>query len=848
MADDIQQQPPEETQQQPGAQVYDISGPKPVLGEMPHEQVQDAIASGRFSLPKGDVSVFSPEGEYGTLPADQAKDAFNAGYRYATPDQVKAKQDEIKYSSPIERSRAGFEAAGRGFLGPVATGLERAAGVSPESIKAREEQNPELAHSVEAAAFGASMLLGTGEAQVLLKSGQGVAKAAEAIGLSGKVAQGAIKMATEMSLMQGGDEVSKYLMNAPDSVGNALTNVGLSALLGGATGVGFAGLGKLGAKLAENKGFKEFTDRIKYRMTGADPLEAAREEADKAYKTYKTLGSEIGGAGGLKDTAVDNLVPEMHEGIQNQVRELSGKLAEAAQKLDSKELRSLQTRLQSALTGGSDVVTGASREAANPAELFKTMDTVKRQLGEYGKFNKDFVPLAEQPMRNFAKAMGAEFKEALEDSKVWGKAGQFQKTLNEAWSDAIPGVRDFEKKFMQKQADGSHILDPQKFVTYTNQNGKATTSTVRQHMMGSFVDAVEKFQEASAKAYEAAGLEYPHPTIGTSALRETLSKPSVWAKAADLWYEKAMSTAAGEGLGGAAGATLANMTGLPGAGMAGFWLGSKVGGHLLPSIIQPLMEKVGSARAYQEAVKLSEAAIKGQKHVQNSAMSVFKGVAYPHMLKRMPDSKKLDKLDAQITELSQDPSKLVNVAGNVGHYMPNHAQELGALSQRAVSYLAGLKPHKTTGADLDTLPEPTKAEMAPYYRALTIAENPLSVMDRIQNGTILPSDVTTIQNVSPALYGQMSQALMTEIANRKNAGENIPYNLRMSLSMFLGRPLDSTMTPSSIQAAQPQPKPIPAAQGGAQGKTRKGTSTLGKSNKSYQTGAQAAEADRQGRD
>ena len=88
----------------PTAQVYDISGTEPVLGDLPYHQVQDAISSGKFAFPKGDVHVVNPEGEFGTLPAEQTPDAFKSGYRYATPEMLKAKEREEKFSTPKQQA------------------------------------------------------------------------------------------------------------------------------------------------------------------------------------------------------------------------------------------------------------------------------------------------------------------------------------------------------------------------------------------------------------------------------------------------------------------------------------------------------------------------------------------------------------------------------------------------------------------------------------------------------------------------------------------------------------------------------------------------------------------------
>jgi hypothetical protein len=77
--------------------------------------------------------------------------------------------------------------------------------------------------------------------------------------------------------------------------------------------------------------------------------------------------------------------------------------------------------------------------------------------------------------------------------------------------------------------------------------------------------------------------------------------------------------------------------------------------------------------------------------------------------------------------------------------------------------------------------------------------------------------------------------------NASERDDLIPYKTKMGLSLFMGQPVDSSMTPQSIVAAQPVPAQQP--QGGQQG-PKKSTDKLGKSTSSYRTASQDAEYDR----
>ncbi len=165
------------------------------------------------------------------------------------PDFDSIEDDSEKYSTTGQQIKAGLEGLGQGFAGPVATGVERMLGVKPEDIRGREEANPIISGTGKALGLGAGLFTGTGEAALMTKAGQ---VAASAAGL-GELAQGAklvhrigseaVKQAAEMAVLQSGDEVSKMILQDPSaSAESAISNVGLSAALGGVGGAAMAGV------------------------------------------------------------------------------------------------------------------------------------------------------------------------------------------------------------------------------------------------------------------------------------------------------------------------------------------------------------------------------------------------------------------------------------------------------------------------------------------------------------------------------------------------------------------------------------------------------------------------------
>jgi hypothetical protein len=122
-------------------------------------------------------------------------------------------------------------------------------------------------------------------------------------------------------------------------------------------------------------------------------------------------------------------------------------------------------------------------------------------------------------------------------------------------------------------------------------------------------------------------------------------------------------------------------------------------------------------------------------------------------------------------------------------------------------------------------------------------------MNHIKNGTLQPEHMTHMNSMYPELTSYLQKQLTQRIMNSQLDNESLPGKTQRSLSMFLGAPMASNLTPQSITAAQMAfaPKQTPQ-QSQQQAKTKKGTSNLGKSNKEYKTVSQSAEADRGSRE
>lgn len=916
----------EDQPKESGVPVYDISGKEPVLGELPHSSVQDAISSGKFSFPKGhEVPVVAPDGTHGSIPAEQAPGAFKNGYQYATPDIRAAQAEQEKFSTPKQQLITGLEGAAHGIAGPLAAGAERALGVDPEDIRKRAEINPWTHGLSEGAGFIGGALSGTSEASAVAHLGEGAATAlklgGEGAGIANRIAAGAVKAGTEMAAIQGGDEATKAILNDPNqSVGTAAINVGLSGLLGAAGGATTSALGMAAKGAYKASGLdtalKEFTDRLAYRGANLNPNEAMEHEVKTAVNGFHEMGTEVGGADGLKARALQNIMPEMGEEISTQAQETATNLQNTINKMRAKpgsypehlvaqledDLNTFKSKAfteQTLEAGVPEVaqhsvqvtpirfdenpskrafpwltdrdapprlVRGETQDiqremlnaaprapttgavATGPGQVFDALNELKQKIHAYNADNYGIGKVqAHDPANRFlneVKGVGHAVREGLENPSVWGDSvADLQTGLNKAWSEAIPAVKDIESKFMTK-VGRERVIDPAKFNTYVNQNGRATSQTIKQQMMGNFVEAIDKFQKAAADAYEKAGLgEYPRQMLGMGALRDSIQKKSPWARLADLSYDRMASQGLGDVAGGVVGGAIGHATGIPEAGFAGAYLGKWALGPAFSGIIKPLMTKSLNSGALQQAVKFQEAVIKGNSALIKASKDVFVSGAKTVPQHFMPDEKSRAKLDESLLYASNNPAKMFDVGGNIGHYMPEHQTAMAMHSQAAVNYLNSLRPQNPKTSPLDTKIPPSKDQTAKFNRALDVADQPLLVLKHVKNFTLLPQDLETLKTIYPALYPKMAQEMTTAMTDHLSKGEAIPYRLRQTMSQFLGHPLDSTMTPASIMSIQAsflskQQGPQPGQGGGP----KKSASKLGKIAMDTQTQAQSREA------
>lgn len=212
---------------------------------------------------------------------------------------------------------------------------------------------------------------------------------------------------------------------------------------------------------------------------------------------------------------------------------------------------------------------------------------------------------------------------------------------------------------------------------------------------------------------------------------------------------------------------------------------------------QPIMNNEPHPDSMRTSADYLHSAVKGHTALESKASDMLGGHKSDELI---PSKKDRDLLKDKLSEFSQNPEKMLDVAGHLGHYMPEHAAGLSAMTATAVDYLNSIKPKPQQMAPLDEPMPPDKAEEYAYDRQLDIAQQPMLLLDNVKSGTLLPQDMHTVQTIYPGLWQSILDKANEALITAKTDGIELPYKQKQTLSMLLGQPLDSTQTPMAMQA------------------------------------------------
>ena len=763
------------------------------------------------------------------------------------------------------------------------------------------------------AGAGVPALIAGGTKALLGVTGIKALAAAEGAGVFTKLGAAALTGAIETGALTGSDKISKAMLGQKDgdpsaAASSALTDIGAAGLIGGlfggageAAGLGLKGIAN--SKISNNisKNVADFGSRWnQIKQFSGDRVASLTDELSNYLGATNSATSEVYGLSGLKDSAVKALAP----------KEVTPALIEQVQGLDStvasklKDMASAPENYPKYLTDGFAKQVGDWQAAINdpntaPYDVFNATQKLKQYTQTMAKY--DFTVNQFHPGFKFKSDMSDlahELKTSLEDSGVWGKAGDLQKGVNEAWSDFAGGKKsplaDFKKKFTS-EVQGERVIDPTKVNTYLNQLGKPNAE-IKQDIMDNFLNASDKFHQEVGKLHDALGVENSIVPPPTDFARLTANKDlSPGAKLADYLQNhglEKLGAGAVQGVTSGVAGTVGSMVAGPFGMATGLLAGQQAGKAITPlveRIIGPAAKNMsensiaavlrvissGNPTDMTGALNYAKSVTRGQNMLNNATSSLFKtgAKAVSDEINDRDKKKLMDyitnggamqeaKEDLKPQAEQQGSTPAFAKGGEVNpktiktiqktkeptaleQHFPEQNMILNTAKGRISNYLGSLRPSDTPSKLPFDKAMPNVQQNRAYDNALHIALNPVSVVNRIKDGTLTVEHMKHLTQMYPEIHKQLSQKITEGITHTQMDEDRVPYKTRQMMSLFLGAPLDSTMTPQSIMAAQSTYKPIgqkPQDQAPDKPmKGRKGKSAIDKEPAEYTTPAQAGQ-------
>lgn len=311
-------------------------------------------------------------------------------------------------------------------------------------------------------------------------------------------------------------------------------------------------------------------------------------------------------------------------------------------------------------------------------------------------------------------------------------------------------------------------------------------------------------------------------------------------------FRHGAETVAGGLVGGPAGAVLGYA-----AGVAGPEVSSYLKRGLLRGLVAGLPEEVARHGALGRIMDVSQ---RTTKNVTRAAKAVFAREVTERLVLSRDER---DRAAKKSQELSDNPDKLMDrltkMTEGMDAHAPNTSSAMSSAASRAVQFLASKVPRPTQVSPFSPPVEPSEIEKMTFRRYADAVLDPVGVMSRIHDGSLMKADLEALQAVYPKLYASMRDAVTEQMTQAITKKEMVPYKTRLGVSMFLGAPVDRSLEPASIVSTQSTFLAEAAGQGNEASKQTsgmsapaRGTSSLSKVGAQTMTPEQAAASRRAG--
>lgn len=201
---------------------------------------------------------------------------------------------------------------------------------------------------------------------------------------------------------------------------------------------------------------------------------------------------------------------------------------------------------------------------------------------------------------------------------------------------------------------------------------------------------------------------------------------------------------------------------------------------------------------------------KTKRPAQSASLKALVGSGYAMTADQKPPKNRQEafkNISNNLTELAVNPdllmNRLVKSTARIQNAAPNVANQMQQTLVKATQFLDTKipKPYDSgSGQMFKREYQPTSMELAKFERYVQAVEHPLSVLDDLEKGTLTSEHVETLKTVYPALYRQIQQQALDQVAGPE--GQEMSYSKKVTLGILLDIPTDESLQSYAIAALQ----------------------------------------------
>jgi hypothetical protein len=758
------------------------------LESVPDDKATAAVTSGKYTFARGaKVPIVTEQGVFTQASPEEAFAHLAKGGTIASQGRA----FEEAHSGVGSHVAAAAEGAARGLSvglsDPAAIAAARAIGGDEAAEKVRahlaeeREAHPYLAAGGEIAGAVAPTLL-TG----------GTSAEAEGAGLLARGAETAGALPKALAGIGGAIErgVTSLLPEAESLAGRAAVKA-VSGATGAAAENAAWGVGGAIDENSLNGGNHELTAEQLLASAGHGAL----------------LGAVVGGG-------LHGLMSAGGEALEGQGERISGFLRKEA---DRQAYRTL---------GATPELDRAADELGGPAAIGRTLHEegiFGDSIGQAAVKPEEMIPRIEEKQRALGNAIG----DIIERSQVKMPMGEITKPIDDLIStklmagntkaaEALQGYRDKMLEGLGVAADDPTAEVPIRDVFARRQLFERQIGSEPREIQGDIQNFHRQLADAEVAGLEAdGGLDGKLVAMQNKYAHLAIAKESLQ-KAAESGLGAGPSRV-GRWLGGAAGAVAG---GVVGHGMGAYIgreigreLGSQIEGGRAAQALAYAMDRmhhlIVADRVVQDVTKQINSGMRG--FVSRTVEAATRSRPSPGTGPRKPLGQKplADRYSRRADEVREmaDPNlaeaRLTQSLGTLTKHAPQIAGAVGTLASSDAQYLKSILPVQPPGPSLLQphlkQPPPSETEMFTFLRLANLLDKPLTAIDKLKKGTLLPDEAQMLQERRPGLFGQMQQSAMRAVTERTS---ELPHAKRMSLGILLGIPTDASLTPEFVGIMQ----------------------------------------------